>query len=89
LSFGNKGHQLECVRKPTANQPDPTPIGFCAWYALLPFNTDESGIRQFVLTVAENMLSGVGRAAYLNCSQNTRPGYLEYIKPDGPYWKVL
>ena len=60
-----------------------------ALYALLPLNTDESGIRQFVLTVVENMLSGVGRAAYLHSSQNTHPAYLESIKPDGTYWKIL
>jgi hypothetical protein len=49
---------------------------------------DESGIRQFVLTVVDNMLSGVGRAGLLNCSQNAHPAYLESIKPDGTYWKV-
>jgi hypothetical protein len=35
------------------------------------------------------MLTGVGRAAYLNCSQNTHPADLESIKPGGMYWKVL
>jgi hypothetical protein len=35
------------------------------------------------------MLSGVGKAAYLNCSQNTHPACLESIESDGTYWKVL
>ena len=46
-------------------------------------------IRQFVFTVVENMLSGVGKAAYLSCSLNTHPAYQESIKPGGMYWKVL
>jgi hypothetical protein len=44
LSFSDKKHQLEYIRKTTAKQPDPLPLGLCALYALPPFNMDERGI---------------------------------------------
>jgi hypothetical protein len=46
---------------------------------------DENGVRQFLSTVVENMLTGVGKTVYFNSTMNTNQAYVERVSSGGKY----